>query len=173
MKNVAQLDEHQMVQPEHNLKSKVTRKGSGSGIDMEAIARAEAALEQLSCEFDGWVNDEVSKLVAARADIRASGPTDDNVARIYRHAHDLKGEGETLGYPLISRLCSSLCRLIDAVPQNLDVPVTLIDNHVDAVQIVMRDELKCAEDPTTNAVIERLSEVVTDLEQHYARHEET
>ncbi len=169
MKNVAQFEKHDGTSPGSGLKAKVARKGSGSGIDMEAIARAEAALEQLSCEFDGWVNEEVDKLLAAREDARSSEPTGDAIERIYRCAHDLKGEGETLGYPMISMLCSCLCRLLDAVPDKLQVPMTLIDNHVDAVQIVMRDQLKSADDPTTIAVIERLNEVVTDLEQHYAR----
>ena len=172
MKNVAQFDNRDSGHPGGNLKAKVARKGSGSGIDMEAIARAEAALEQLSCEFDGWVGEEVAKLLAARDDARSSDLSDESIVQIYRCAHDLKGEGETLGYPLISRLCSSLCRLLDAVPDKKKVPLTLIDNHVDAVQIVLRDQLKSADDPTSIAVIERLNEVVTDLEQHYTRLED-
>ena len=49
------------------------------------------------------------------------------------------------------------------------IPMTLIDNHVDAVQIVLRDKIKDREHQTTRAVIDRLSEVVGDLAEHFER----
>lgn len=139
------------------------------GIDMEAIARAEKALEELSVEFDGWLEEEVTRLLAARAAFKNHGASQEAFEELYHAAHDLKGEGETLGYPLIGELCALLCSLLDAVDDKSQVPMTLVDNHVDAIHIVMRDQIKDPRNETARAVVERLDEVVRDLEAHYAR----
>lgn len=154
----------------HNtLKNKVRITGSDDDIDMDAIARAEKALETLSVEFDGWLAEEVNRLLVARDTIRSGGASDEQYGELYRAAHDLKGEGDTFGYPLVTELCSSMCKLIDAAEDKSIIPVTLIDNHVDAIHIVMRDKIKDSSDDTTRAVIERLGEVVGDYEAHFAR----
>ena len=155
--------------PHNGLKDKVRVTGTGDGIDMEAIARAEKALAELSVEFDGWLAEEVARLLAARDAVKSGGITEDHYDDLYRAAHDLKGEGDTLGYPLVTELCGLMCKLIDAAEDKTAIPTTLIDNHVDAIHIVMRDKIKDAGDETARAVIERLGEVVGDYEAHFAR----
>jgi chemotaxis protein histidine kinase CheA len=151
----------------HNsLKDKVRFTGSDDGVDMEAIARAEKALEDLSVEFDGWLAEEVTRLLAARDSVKSGS---DSFDELYRAAHDLKGEGDTLGYPLVTELCGLLCKLIDSAEDKSAIPLTLVDNHVDAIHIVMRDKIKESGHDTARAVIERLGEVVKDYEAHFAR----
>lgn len=162
-------DETIVIAADTSLKDKARARGNVSTVDMEAIARAERALQDLACEFDGWLSEEVDKLVEAREAVRRDGVSDERIDTLYRAAHDLKGEGETLGYPLVTKLCALLCKLLDAVPEKSEIPMSLVDNHVDAVRVVQRDGIKGDEHTTTNAVIERLSEVVADIEEHYER----
>lgn len=157
------------AKPGGSLKDKVVVTGSGSGIDMAAVQRAEKALEQLSVEFDGWLEEEVVRLLGIRDQIKRSGLNDENFDDFFRAAHDLKGEGETFGYPLISNLSNQLCRLLELTEDKTQIPMTLIDNHVDAIQIVLRDKIKDGQHQTTCAVIDRLSEVVGDLAEHFER----
>ena len=53
----------EVIQVPNMLKLKV---GGRGGIDMAAIAKAEAALKSLSGNFAQWLNDEIVKLEAAR-----------------------------------------------------------------------------------------------------------
>ena len=158
--------ENQKVQ---SLKDKVVVSGSGRGIDMEAVARAEKALEELSVEFDDWLQEEVGRLLAARDQARRDGLTEENFDELFRASHDLRGEGDTFGYPLITELCDLLCKLLESTDDKSKIPTTLIDNHVDAIQIILRDGIKDPSHQTTRAVIERLGEVVADLTEHFAR----
>jgi len=153
----------------NSLKDKVGFTGTDDGVDMEAIARAEKALEELSVEFDGWLAEEVTRLLAARDAVKTGGDTDASYDELYRAAHDLKGEGDTFGYPLVTELCGLLCKLIDSAKDKSAIPLTLVDNHVDAIHIVMRDKIKDSGHDTARAVIERLGEVVKDYEAHFAR----
>ncbi len=165
----SKVAETEAAVPDGDLKDKVVISGSGSGIDMEAVERAEKALEQLSVEFDGWMEEEIVRLVTVRDQIKREGLNGENFDDFFRAAHDLKGEGETFGYPLVSDLCNQLCRLLELTDDKSLIPMTLIDNHVDAVQIVLRDKIKDKDHQTTCAVIDRLSEVVGDLAEHFER----
>lgn len=138
-------------------------------VDRDAIARAEKAIEELSVEFDGWMHEEVTRLLETRAVVKREGLVAPHADELFRAAHDLKGQADTLGYPLVTLLCTSLCRLLEATEERDRIPMSLIDNHVDAVHIVIRDKIKTDNHHTTLAVIDRLGEVVEDLESHFAR----
>lgn len=129
----------EVIQVPNMLKLKV---GGRGGIDMAAIAKAEAALKSLSGNFAQWLNDEIVKLEAARQDVRAQGLTAATVETLYLRAHDLKGLGATYEFPLITRLAGSLCKLIDDPATRLAAPMFLVDAHIDAIKACVRDDIK-------------------------------
>ena len=58
------------------------------------MAKAEAALMSLSGQFAQWLQDEVGKLEAARAAVKAQGMSrSPPPSSLYVHAHDLQGPG--------------------------------------------------------------------------------
>ena len=129
----------EVIQVPNMLKLKV---GGRGGIDMAAIAKAEAALKSLSGNFSAWLNDEIVKLEAARQEVRASGLNALTVEALYLRAHDLKGLGATYEFPLITRLAGSLCKLIDEPESRLSAPMFLVDAHIDAIKACVRDDIK-------------------------------
>ncbi|MDR7119007.1 Hpt domain-containing protein [Caulobacter sp. BE254] len=129
----------EVIQVPNMLKLKV---GGRGGIDMAAIAKAEAALKSLSGNFAQWLDDEIVKLEAARQDVRARGLTAETVETLYLRAHDLKGLGATYEFPLITRLAGSLCKLIDDPATRLAAPMFLVDAHIDAIKACVRDDIK-------------------------------
>ena len=143
----------QVIRPPNALKAKV---GGGFGIDASAIARAEEALKAMSGQFGQWLQDEIDKLDAAQADIRAKGFTPETAEALYFRAHDLKGLGATYQYPLVTRMAGSLCKLLDDSTRRMDVPPVLLDAHVDAIKAVVRDEIKTDEHPTGRILAEAL-----------------
>ena len=74
----------EVIQVPNMLKLKV---GGRGGIDMAAIAKAEAALKSLSGNFAQWLDDEIVKLEAARQEVRAQGLTPETVETLYLRAH--------------------------------------------------------------------------------------
>ena len=116
--------------------------GKFGGIDAAAIAKAEAALKSLSGNFSEWMQDELTKLEAARQAIRVSGLNAETAEGLYFRAHDLKGLGATYEFPLITRLAGSLCKLIDEPATRLSAPMFLVDAHIDAIKACVRDDIK-------------------------------
>ena len=153
------------IVPPTTLRERVKITGSGP-IDMAPIQRAERALEQLSVAFDGWLNEEVAALTEARAQVRAKGLTEDTRKELHRTAHDLKGQGETYGYPLITIVCATLCKLLESATELDLIPLDIIDHHVDAVRNMMKMKIKSDDHPQSLAVSNKLYDVVMEFVEH-------
>ena len=143
----------EVIQVPNMLKLKV---GGRGGIDMAAIAKAEAALKSLSGNFAQWLNDEIVKLEAARQEVRAQGLTAETVETLYLRAHDLKGLGTTYGYQLITRIAGSLCRMIDEKEKRANTSLELVDAHIDAIKAAVRDDIKSDDHPVGSVLVEEL-----------------
>src|SRR5690606_17585050 len=84
---VSQQNPGQVFPAPNALKLKVG--GRFGAIDPSAIAKAEAALKSLSGNFSQWLQDEVTKLEAARARVKTEGMTPETMESLYLRAHDL------------------------------------------------------------------------------------
>ncbi len=143
----------ELIQVPNMLKLKV---GGRGGIDMAAIAKAEAALKSLSGNFAQWLQDEIAKLDTARQAVKVEGLTALTVETLYLRAHDLKGLGATYEFPLITRIAASLCKLIDDPETRLSAPMFLVDAHIDAIKAAVRDDIRVDTHPTGKVLIEEL-----------------
>jgi hypothetical protein len=151
-----------MIPVSNTLKLKIG--GRFGGIDPAALAKAEAALKGLSNNFDQWMQDELGKLDAARARIASEGYTAETGEGLYFRAHDLKGLGATYGFPLVTRIAGSLCRLIDDPATRLRAPAVLLDAHIDAVNAAVRGKICDADHPVGKTLVEELERRVKEYE---------
>jgi hypothetical protein len=145
----------QMIKTPNMLRLKV---GGGrlGALDPSAIAKAEAALANLAGNFAQWLEDEVSKLEAARARLREEGRSPATVEGVYMRAHDLKGLGATYGFPLITRIAASLCHLTEDAEKRERAPLSLIDAHVDAVRAAVAQDIKTDDHPIGRELVQTL-----------------
>jgi hypothetical protein len=146
--------------PPNMLKVKVG--GTLDGVDRGAILRAEKALEGLKTEFTTWIEDDVARLVAYREAFEAN-PNADTRGMLYRASLDLKGQALTYEYPLVARVAVSLCKMLDQPAEFF--PVTLIDAHVDAIRVIVRDKVQTKADRTALALVTELEKQVADFAQ--------
>jgi hypothetical protein len=153
---VSQQNPSQTIRPALKL-------GRLGALDPAAIAKAEAALQSLASNFSQWLDDEIRKLDASRQQIAEAGATPECMEHLYLRAHDLKGLGATYGYPLVTRIAGSLCRLIDNEDRRAAAPMGLIDAHIEAIKSAVRDELKSDEDPAGRALAEDLERRVGEV----------
>lgn len=83
-------------------------------LDSEALARAEAAVAALTADYLRWARADMEALAAALAALHRAGPGEwaEAVARVHAIAHNIKGQGATFGYPLMTRLGQALCAVL-------------------------------------------------------------
>lgn len=164
--SVKSFGDYEVIVPKHNLRTyvhKVDGPDDGfGGIDPEAIERAEAALAELSSEFDGWMDKEVARLTSARDAAASQGLDAATRAELFSAAHDIKGEAATFGYPLAARAADSLSLLLQAVEDPKDVPWALANQHVDAIRAIVREQAKGLDHPVASELVDQLVAVTTE-----------
>lgn len=144
----------QVIQIPNTLRAKVG--GKMGALDPATLAKAEEALSSLSDQFDNWLDDEVTKLEKAQETIRNDGLSPKNAEALYFRCHDLKGLGTTYGYPLITRIAGSVCKMLDEETIRMQSPRVLIDAHVDAIRAIVRGKIKDENHPVGVTLAETL-----------------
>jgi len=166
--SVTTYADHEVITPPNSLRAKVSRvKDATSATD--PVARAEAALAQLSGEFSTWMDEECEQLDKARREVKAKGFSAETQQALFRAAHDIKGEAATFGFPWVAALADSLCRLIEHTPEATRIPFTLVDQHVDAVRAVVRESARPDIATVAEALARRLREVTEEFLTHENR----
>lgn len=144
----------EVITPPNALKAKVG--GALPALDQKAIARAEAALENMSSQFAEWINEELARLLEAWAAYEKAPGTHASRNELHRRAHDLKGLAPTYGYPLVGRICASLCKLTGDEHGDLNPPDKLLKAHVDAVKAAVTGKIMGADHPVGLALANEL-----------------
>ena len=154
-------DSFGMIIPPNNLKKKVKITIVKDGKETEAIENAELAMAAMSDKFKEWLQDEVDKFDAARKTM-CDERSIDNIKSIYIVAHDVKGQAETMGYPLITLVAASLCKLIEVWDNPKTFPLDQLNNHVDAIKVMLSQDIKAKDHPLGKKLTESLLNVVYD-----------
>jgi hypothetical protein len=134
------------------------------GIDAVTLARAEAAIRRLSDNGETWLRLELDKLNAARECIRTDGYTADTAECMFSRALDLKGLGATCGYPIVTEIAGSLCRLIGDPTKRLSVPLFLLDAHISGIKAAVDGTLRDIDDANATALLDRLRGLLHEYE---------
>ena len=158
--SVSTFADHEVIVPPHELRRAVS---PVTDPDDDPVARAEAALAKLSCEFPGWMYAECERLEAARQDVRRSGFSKKAHGELFRAVHDIKGEAATFGFPAVAGAAESLCRLLEHTPDMTRIPMPLVDQHVDAVRAITRENDRTGLADIANALTRRLREVTDEF----------
>jgi len=159
-------DHHVITQP--NPLRKVLRRVAEKDLD-DPVARAEAALAEMSSEFKSWMGIETDRLAAAHAAILRNGFTSATREELFRAAHDIRGDAATFGFPSASAAAESLCRIIEHAPDLDQVPSDLIALHINAIQAIVRERTKLDTASTASELSRRLRGVADEYLAHANR----
>ena len=111
---------------------------------MEAVlARAQAAVADLAKTYGPNTIADLDRcavfLKAAREDV-AGRPS--SVKELYNIAHNIKGQGGSFGYPLVTRIGHSLCTLVRQERDFSDADLGVIQAHLDALRLILAKDIK-------------------------------
>jgi len=129
------------------------------------LARAEDTLKALSNSMQQWLDADVEKLQLARLTCEAASWRFSALEAVLGAGHDLKGMGATYGYPIVTQIAASLCRLIEteAGKATAQSDPTLVCAHVDALRAAVRDHIKEASHPVGRLLVQTLEAHVDRL----------
>jgi hypothetical protein len=135
-------------------------------IDKAALDKANAALEKMKEDYPDWVQRHVDELRMYHA--RCVDTPNERLkyyAKMREIAHDMKGQGGTFGYPLITTFATSLYEFVGTRAGTTDNHIEVIKSHMDAMAAVIKDRVK----GTGGEIGMALSKGLQDAIERYSR----
>ena len=120
--------------------------GPISGADLHLITAAEEAMKDMRSSFAQWLEEEVCNLEMAAAEVKKAGLNSEEGERLFVRAHDLRGLGTTYEFPLITRLASSMTKLIDMKEKREKASFSLVMAHVGAIRAALSQNIRDSDD---------------------------
>lgn len=113
------------------------------GIDEKTLAKAEAAIAGLGDEFVQWIDQDI-KAAQHKFDDAAELPEAERhhaMGELFAILHDMRGQGGSFGYPLITTIANGVCRFIESRSKYGPHEMDAVQLHIDALRMVVGERL--------------------------------
>ena len=107
--------------------------------------QAMEAMSDLAAKFPAWASGDVQKIkqfLGEAAGVFGDERTDLIRTKVYPKAHDLKGQGTTFGYPLITDIGSHMCKLMTSKTSFSANDLITLKNDAQMMETVLWKRLK-------------------------------
>ena len=127
--------------PPNPVKEK-TKVGGAFAVDATTLEKAEEAISAMAPQYLEWVKQDLISIDAAYNDlINSDEKIQENCQRIFLISHDMKGQGGTFGFDLITSIGDQLCRMIDKIVLIDENEIEAIRVHIDAMKLVINNKI--------------------------------
>jgi chemotaxis protein histidine kinase CheA len=107
------------------------------------LARAQAAVADLAKDYAPNTIADIdgcAALLKTAREVPAQRAA--AVKDLYNIAHNIKGQGGSFGYPLVTRIGHSLCTLVRQERDFADADLNVMQAHLDALRLILAKEIK-------------------------------
>ena len=112
-------------------------------VDESLVAKADAALSKMAERYKEWLQEDVSALAAAYdTGLAVAATRMEQLRLIADRAHNIKGQGATFGFDLITEIGASLCTFANNRAHTADVHWEIVHAHIDALRAVQANDLQ-------------------------------
>jgi chemotaxis protein histidine kinase CheA len=151
--------EAQVIRQPGLLRAKVAKAPPG---DAEAVfAAADKAVLQKADLFIEHARDELGAMrTALHQAVTVAEKRAESLDRVYTMAHDLKGQGTSFGYELITRVGALLCQYLKARRANDAQGLRVVAAHIEALGLIVEHRITGAGGKLGTEMITRLEKLV-------------
>lgn len=105
----------------------------------DAVREAEEAIKALADTLVVWTGESLQSARATLAEaMETPGANQDAVHRIFGIAHDMKGQGGSFDYHLVTSIAGMLCDYVRDTKDPLDTPyLKVVEAHLSALGFVL------------------------------------
>ncbi len=154
----------EFIQPPNTLKDKVSI--TSNGVDLEALEQAELLIAGMQDSYLEWVEDDLKKITelyqqaVAEVDNRTKLFGD-----IFSVSHDVKGQGGSFNYPLMTMIGNLLCRFLERREgEPKESHMAIIKVHIDAMRLVISRRMEGDGGRTGDNLIRGLNAAVEKIQ---------
>ena len=136
-------NETEIIHPPNLLKAKVKTGGPGA-VDSATLDRAEAAIANLADQYLDWVVQDLDRIGKAYEEYKSAEAeaVPEKLEAIFQVSHDIKGQGGSFGYDMMTSVGNQLCRLIEHVDATNPKLSDAIGVHIETMKLVIAQQIK-------------------------------
>lgn len=108
----------------------------------QALAGAQAQVDELKPEFANWLDRELQGLSAAIQQSEGSSFDSSWHERAYRSCSQLRDVGATMGYELVTFVADNLCEILDVIKAGTAYDRDMINCHVNALFLAKTEQYR-------------------------------
>jgi len=108
----------------------------------EAIKVADTAVTELAANYPQRAGEKVSELDRAFEALPVSGEAREPIEALFDIAHDIRGEGGTFGFPLVTAIADNLCKTLDDKSQASKPLRAAVHIHIGSLKLVLSEPIK-------------------------------
>lgn len=142
---MAESQDSRKIQPPDTLNSKV-RKVSGINAE-DLLAAAEEEVGKLAASYTEWVEQDLRRLSEILVEAKRDSASRKKLLEdLFLVAHDMKGQGGSFGYDLVTQIGNSLCRFLEKADVSeeaaFEKAYRVMEAHVDALGVVIKQHVR-------------------------------
>jgi chemotaxis protein histidine kinase CheA len=123
----------------------------------------EGAIQGLKGDFEVQAKEDVAKLVVAATALLRAPNDQEKRQTVYMLAHELRGQGGSFGYPLVTRFGDQLCRYLDAADILDAKALVVVKAAADAMAVVINNGVSGDGGDTGRQLVAMLDKVVAQV----------
>jgi chemotaxis protein histidine kinase CheA len=150
--------DHLVLTPPNRLKEKM---GTG-GISKTVLEKAEEIAEKHAIQFFKKANNSLIELQDCCDQIPKEGQSKIDIeiwSKIYKIAHELRGEGATFGHPIISDISKTLIVYLDGFKER-PMNSVILKAHINALVVILKHGIKTGDNTTAKELCTTLDDIV-------------
>lgn len=131
-----------VIQPPDTLKDKVSI--TADGVDLETLEKAEQLIAGMQGSYLEWVEEDLKK-VSDLYELAVQNEADRATVfeDLFSVAHDIKGQGGSFNYPLMTMIGNLLCRFLERCKDHpKESHLAVIRVHIDALRLVISKRME-------------------------------
>ena len=131
----------EIIEVPNPLKGKVSY--GPDGVDAAMLEKAEAMIANLQGDFVVWVQEDLKKL-QMHFDKASAQPPEDRahaMQEVFGVLHDMKGQGGSFGFPLVTHIANTLCRFMETRTGFGPTEMSAVGLHINALRLVVAERL--------------------------------
>lgn len=143
-----------LIQRPNTLKAKV---GAGGDLSAEMRSAADRVMGSLASDYPALAMADLNRMAklvqTARED---AGKAADALRAIHRIAHDMRGQGGSFGYPLMTRIAASLSLLTENAKRHDAEMLGVVRAHLEAMRAIIANRTTGDGDATAQQIVRGL-----------------
>ena len=148
---------HEMIEVPNELAKKVPVTGGKD--PAKAFKEAEDIVKKMASEYVDKLGEDIRDIKILSREYGASHSAE-ALDDIFKLVHNMRGQGATFGFPLITEIGRSFCRYVRELPAQKDVKPAIVDQHLKALQVVYEQSIKGGGDSVSQEVVRALATIV-------------